>query len=105
MAGKVLKTLGAAGMAIVAAIFFFALWLFKKAAKLDGKEMGKEGYEIEGHSFSEEEAEGFRTNFMEDNPTFEEDPIFKDEEAFIANEQPLIEEEEFQENERSELFA
>lgn len=105
MAGKIVKMLGAAGVALVAAVFFSALWLFKKAAKLGGKEMGSEGgYEIEGYRFGEEEAEGFKSKFMEDNPMFEEESIFEEGETFTIDEQPLIEE-EFQDNEDSEFFA
>ena len=106
MAGKVVKMLGAAGVALVVAIFFFALWLFKKAAKLGGKEMGDSGYEIEGHSFGQGEAEEFRTRFMEENPTFEEEPVFKDDEPLIADEQlPFVEEKFPSESNQEASFA
>ena len=104
MAGNIVKILGAAGIALVSAIFFFALWLFKKASKLATKEMGDGDYEIEGHSFSQAEAEGFKTKFLEDNPRFEEEPVFG-EESPIINEQPLVESEGSLQEESPKIFT
>ncbi len=99
MAGNIVKILGAAGIALVSAILFFALWLFKKTAKHATEDKGITDYEIEGHSFSEEDAKGFRSKFIEDNPSFEKESLFKEDEPFINDEQPLVEEETFSRNE------
>jgi hypothetical protein len=71
MIGKILRTLGKAGVAIVTAIFAFAMWMFSK-----GKEKNSEldqTYIVK----SEEKPEGF-LNESTDEASFMEETTFKE---------------------------
>jgi hypothetical protein len=72
MIEKILMALGAAGMAIISAVFMFALWVYAKAANGEGEdgEMSKtEDSGIAEWSYPSEPLEG---SFAEEQ-TFEED--------------------------------
>ena len=72
MIGKILRALGKAGMAIITAIFAFALWLFAKGTKENGE---PEQSPIVGSDAKSEEFAAESTG----DASFAEEPTFKEE--------------------------